>query len=148
MPQTGLLRFACVLRWALVLALATGCAPGPGGPPIDWQTDHDAALARAKKAGQPVLVNFGAQWCGSCQRLASEVWPHSKVQIAAARFVAVHVDVTDDKNAAAIALTQRYGIESLPAVVFLNASGTLLDKPKVMTYLSPAAMRRMLQSIE
>lgn len=128
------------------LLSAFACAPAASGPPIAWETDHDSALRQAKASGRPVIVHFGAAWCGACQRLEDEVWPDPSVRGAAARFVAVHVDLTDD-NAAANTHTKRYGVESLPTVVFIDSHGELLDKPRLRTYLSPRGMKKLLQTI-
>lgn len=123
------------------------CTPAPSGPPISWEADVDNAVARAKALGQPVILGFGAEWCGACQRLHDEVWPDPKVRGAAARFVAVHVDLTDDAAAAAAAHSKQYGIESLPTVLFIDSKGRLLNQPRVRTYLPPRAVRQMLRSI-
>jgi thiol:disulfide interchange protein len=135
------------LGFVVSLALFA-CTPAPSGPPISWESDLEGARARAKALHQPVIVGFGAQWCGACERLQNEVWPDPKVRGAAARFVAVHVDLTDaDADAAASTHTKRYGVESLPTVLFIDSHGELLESPRLRTYLPPHKMRQMLQAI-
>lgn len=104
------------------------------------------ALARASAAQLPVILRFGASWCAACQRLEDEVWPDPKVRGAAARFVAVHIDLTDAQPQTDVH-TKHYGIETLPTVVFIDSAGQLLKTPRLRTFLPPRAMRQMLQSI-
>lgn len=140
-------RAGCRLYVGAMLLGMLACTPAPSGPPISWEADVDSAVARAKALGQPVILGFGAEWCGACQRLHDEVWPDPRVRRAAARFVAVHVDLTDDDAAAAAVHSKQYGIESLPTVLFIDSKGSLLDQPRLRTYLPPRAMRQILQSI-
>jgi thiol:disulfide interchange protein DsbD len=56
------------LRWREAVAepAATGSLQeSPDG--IDWQPWSRAAVVKARSAGQPVLVDFTADWCLTCQ---------------------------------------------------------------------------------
>ena len=66
--------------------------------PLKWETSEAAARARATSEHKPLLVDFGASWCGACKELDEKTFPDPRVRAEGARFVALHVDATDDDD--------------------------------------------------
>ena len=56
--------------------------------------DLAARLAAARAAGQPVILDFYADWCVACRIMARDVFPKPAVQAALAGYVALQVDVS------------------------------------------------------
>jgi thiol:disulfide interchange protein DsbD len=108
--------------------------------------DSAAALAQAQRDGRWALVDFRADWCASCLQLERSVWPHPDVARAAAPFVTVRVDMTGQESACA-QLAAEWGVESLPAVVFVDPQGRVLSQPRVQTALSPRALAKILKTV-
>lgn len=98
----------------LVLALAA-----PGLAQEGWQTELDAARKEAQALNRPLLLHFGAIWCGPCQVMERTVLnqPAIKTQLRA-NVVGVKVDV--DRNPE---LVQRFNIDRFPTDVFLEPDG-------------------------
>jgi thiol:disulfide interchange protein DsbD len=95
----------------------------PNAPKISWLTDEKAALAKAAADGKPLLIDFGAEWCAGCKELEDRTFPDPTVRTEAQRFVALHVDATDDENQEVNRLKDKYGVKGLPTVIMTGKDG-------------------------
>ena len=114
------------------LLLATSLAAHAGPPAIyDEAADAKAAiratLAEAEKAKLPVLVVFGANWCGDCRMLDATFKNGPSAPLIAKSFKVVKVDVGRfDRN---VDIAERYRVplkKGIPAVAVLSPQGKLL----------------------
>jgi len=85
---------------------------------IKTGADLDAALASAAP-GQPVLLDFYADWCVSCKEMERDTFPVAEVQAALAGMVLLKADVTAN-DAADQALMTRLGIIGPPATLYFR----------------------------
>ena len=58
-----------VAAFALCFSLVVSAASGPYEEGVDANAQVSAALAEATSAQMPLLVVFGANWCGDCRVL-------------------------------------------------------------------------------
>ncbi|WP_328302370.1 thioredoxin family protein [Streptomyces sp. NBC_00435] len=112
----------------------TSAAPAPAhvpGPGYDSSADAqkliDAALRAAKSDGRMVLLDFGANWCGSC-KAADKVFAQPETSaILGASYHLVKVDIGGDSSANS-ALLRKYspsgGTYTMPVLVVVPPSGT------------------------
>lgn len=90
---------------------------------IPWLSSLDEGLKQAQATHRPVMIDFFATWCGPCKMMDEEVWPDKAVAAAAGKFVTVRLDVDQHETEA-----RQYNIDSIPAVVFLDAAGKEVDR--------------------
>lgn len=114
------------------LLLATGLAAQAAPTPIyneaaDAKAEVRAALAEAEQAKLPVLVVFGANWCGDCKMLDATMKHGPSAPLIAQHFKVVKVDVGRfDRN---VDIAERYRVplkKGIPAVAVLSPQGKLL----------------------
>ncbi|MEZ6187346.1 MAG: thioredoxin family protein [Planctomycetota bacterium] len=102
----------------------------PGWPPgdVDWETDPEAAFARAQAGRRPVLAYVGSVGCPHCARLARELWRDPEV-VAASReravFLAIHRRGTEAGSDSEGAV--RLGVRAYPQLFVLDPWGQPLD---------------------
>ena len=124
------------LRRALQMALvalpllATGGARAEAGPydeTADAQQQVQQALAEAAVAKKPLLVVFGANWCGDCKVLDMSFKQGRVATLVNDKFKVVKVNVGRfDRNTD---IAQRYGVplkKGIPAVALVSPTGQML----------------------
>lgn len=101
----------------------------PDAGPLDedpfWRTDEARARQEAQRAGKGLFVAFYADWCDRCRALDRHALedPIFRFRVQQ-RFVPLRVDVTEPSTAEREQL-ERYGVDRLPAVLFVGADGRL-----------------------
>jgi len=84
--------------------------------------DIEDALARAKREGKPVILDFYATWCTDCVRMEKTTFADPRVRAALKNYVLLQADVTDN-NDASIAIKQQFGVFGPPALLLFGADG-------------------------
>ncbi|MCA8941677.1 MAG: thioredoxin family protein [Planctomycetes bacterium] len=113
-------------------------APKPADDHATWEADYDVALAKAKKAGKDLLVDFtGSDWCGWCIRLHEEVFDHEEFwKPASEKFVFVALDFPNGEEAKAKVpnperneeLKNLHGIQGFPTILLINTDGDVFGR--------------------
>lgn len=108
---------------------------------VVWEHDWDAAFARARSEGKPVLVNFYAEWCVWCKHLESVTFRDSKVAHMLAGEV---VPLALDMDKVSVDLLRQYRIEAPPTILLLDVDGSELGR--IPGYMPPAGFLRVVES--
>jgi len=110
-----------------MFALACQAADPMYNETADAKAEIKQALAQANSAGVPVLVIFGANWCGDCKVLDMAIKEGASAPLVAKEFKVVKVDVRRFDHNGDIA--QSYGVplkKGIPAVVVLSPKNQVL----------------------
>jgi thiol:disulfide interchange protein DsbD len=91
---------------------------------LAWETNEARAVERAASEHRPVVIDFGAAWCSACRELERVTFPSPRVVAESARFVALHIDATNEDDPEVARVRQKYrATEGLPVVVLLASDG-------------------------
>ena len=85
--------------------------------------DIEDALARAKREGKPVLLDFYATWCTDCIRMEKTTFADARVRAQLKNYVLLQADVTDN-NDASIAIKKKFEVFGPPALLLFGAEGS------------------------
>jgi thiol-disulfide isomerase/thioredoxin len=95
---------------------------------INWLTDIDAALTKAKQEDKYVMVYFYGvkQYNYACQRMESEVFGNEQVIDFVNRyFVCVKIDMEEPKG---LEIFHKYRLTAVPTTVLLRSDGSVVVK--------------------
>lgn len=124
-----------LLAMTLVLApLTIGALNLYGAPPfsllrtkkaeVKWESDLFAAHKRAMKENKPMLLVFGAEWCGFCKKLENETLTHPELaKYVNESFVPVHLDADKEQK-----VTEILEVQALPCTVVLSPNADMLGR--------------------
>ena len=112
------------LRGLAPAASGTGTAAAhPEFKLIKTVADLEQAVAAAQAQGKPVMLDFYADWCVSCQEMKRYTFPDPSVQQAMERYVLLQSDVTANDAEDKALMQERFGIPGPPAMLFFDANG-------------------------
>ena len=104
---------------------ATNIASTVSNPAVvkAWAPYISTALATAKAAHRPMIVDFSADWCVPCHAIENSVFPNSAVVALTPKFATYMANLTNYGSPESKKLEDQFGIDALPTIVFIDASG-------------------------
>jgi len=112
---------------SVFLVVAAIAAESPYSETADAKLEIKQALTRAAEAKTPVIVVFGANWCGDCKVLDSAMKKGANAPLLSRDYKIVKVNVGRfDRN---LDLATSYGVpleKGIPAVVIISTNNEVL----------------------
>ncbi|MBW0237436.1 protein-disulfide reductase DsbD [Pseudomonas sp. D1HM] len=118
---------------------ATPAAPQPAGQWLSISTpaELDNALAEATAAGQPLLLDWYADWCISCKVIEHEVLDNPRVLALLKGYRLIRFDMTAS-NPEQRALLDHYRLFGPPALMFFGKNGAEISDQRVIGEINAA----------
>ena len=111
----------------MFLAVATTAADSPYNETADSKLEIKQALTQGATTNTPVIIVFGANWCGDCKMLDSAMKKGASAQLLSRDFKIIKVNVGRfDKN---LDVAKTYGVpleKGIPAVAIVSAKNKVL----------------------
>lgn len=114
--------------------------------PFERVASLQALEEKLKAAGQPVMLDFYADWCVSCKEMEQLTFTDPAVQAKLAGFKLLQADVTANSNDDK-ALLARFGLFGPPGIIFFDAKGQEIRAVRIVGFQDAAQFLKSLQQI-
>ncbi len=131
----------------LWLIASPGFSGGGGTAHVAWQPYDEAALAAAREAGRPVVVDFAAEWCLPCRELDHRTFSDERVVRAMRGAVALRADLTRSSDPDVRRVREKYGIRGVPTVVFIGPDGRERTDLRIVQFVPPERFLERLEAL-
>jgi thiol:disulfide interchange protein DsbD len=118
---------------------------------IAWNSNYSHAMKQAAEERKALLIDFSADWCGTCKEFEHGALRNTEVRKQLEKFVLLRVDMTSPSDEA-LDIASRFSVIGLPAVRFVNSDGEEMKELRVNEALPPDSfltqLRIALESIQ
>ncbi len=126
-------------QWILgALAVAIGLffffTPKSG---IAWEKYHTGILEEAQASGQPVILDFYADWCIPCHELEQFTYSDLRVVKMLQPFRKIKVDATSADTDETREAVRRFDVLGVPTIVFLDEKGREVPSLRMNGFVGP-----------
>ncbi len=154
-PGTGrgfkILKKIVGIAW---MAIAIAMILRPGGfavkpdekPAIAWTQYSNDALAAAREAGRPVMIDFSADWCIPCHELEHGTFTDPGLIALSKEIVTLKVDLTKSGEVEGL-IKKEFGIRGVPTIIFIGRDGNEIPGSRITGFAGPERFREILEKM-
>ena len=103
-----------------------------------WETYSEERFQEAVAQGQPVIMDFYADWCIPCLELDRLTFTHNDVIQATEHMARLKVDLTHFDSPEAEQLRREYSVAGVPSIVFIDETGEEVRQARVVGFMNAA----------
>ena len=137
------------MRLASAVLLIVGMSQLPSrtgaGVQLPWEPYDEAAVEQVLAAGEPLVLDFFADWCAPCKELERKTFSDPAVAARLERFARFKVDLTQD-NPDTDAIRRRFGVLGVPTVAFF-VDGQEVTSARLTGYEPPERFLARLNTV-
>ncbi|MCI0606667.1 thioredoxin family protein [bacterium] len=113
---------------------------------MQWEPYSTKTLQSALEAGQPVMIDFYADWCVPCHEMERRTFSDSRVISLSESFKKLRVDLTQIDSNESMFLRFEYGVMGVPTLIFLRPDGNEMLDSRVEGFLPPEKFLQQLKA--
>lgn len=113
---------------------------------VKTQADLDRALASAKAAGKPTIVDFWADWCPDCAALDKGILAKAAIQQQMQAFALIRVDVSKS-NPELKGIEKAHKVYGIPTLVFYDKRGAELKQRQMSGEITELSLSTTLKNL-
>ncbi len=106
----------------------------------------EQVMSRIQSLGQPVMLDFYADWCVSCKEMEKLTFPDPAVSSALSAYQWLQVDVTRNTDADK-ALMKRFNLYGPPGIIFFDQTGKEVPGGRVIGFQPPERFLKTLAAL-
>jgi thiol:disulfide interchange protein DsbD len=114
---------------------------------LDWQKSEKEGLVLAQLENKYAMIDFYADWCEACHELDNNTYNNQDVINELKDFISIKIDAT--KSTPEInKLLSKYGVLGLPAVIFIDKKGNVLNDFTLSGFEKPKDFIKRLKQVK
>lgn len=104
---------------------------------VVWEPYRAGILEEARAAGQPVILDFYADWCIPCHEMDQFTYTSPGVIKTLQRFRKIKIDATSIDMDEVSAIINRFNVFGVPTIIFLDGKGKEVEKLRMNGFIPP-----------
>jgi thiol:disulfide interchange protein DsbD len=133
----------------LLVVAAAVIAPRPAsGPSVAWIPYSHSAVAHARSAQHPVLVDVYADWCLPCVEMEHTTFRQPGVLEALSGVAALRIDATEGVDQESEEFLKRYQVFGAPTMLFFDRRGEERADLRLMRFATAEEIRERIRQLQ
>ncbi len=114
---------------------------------IAWKKGDVESIGKAVASGQPLIIDFYADWCVPCKELDHYTFNDKRLAEFTGSFDAFKVDLTKSGEPVADELKERFNVIGVPTIVFIGKDGKERKDLRFVGYVDADKMLAKIRSL-